>query len=370
MVQYLSKRQRIHYLDLIRVLACFMVMMIHVRSAFDLKTDSATQFFIATLRPCVPLFIMISAILLLPLKDTTSIFLRRRVSRVVIPFLIWSILYVFLPTPSKINFGGLENTLTASALAPWIKSLLMIPINFTWVNVHFWFIYTIIGLYLFMPIISPWFEKTTSKGLSYFLFIWVLTTILYYAKIWFPQIHGVCDWNEYGMLYNFSGYLGYLVLGFFLHKYNTLTKVRSILFGSALWLTGAYFTYKGLLFSLSQPERMTWILTEGQKVEFFINNLSINVIMMTAGLFMILQKITLTGFFYKVVREFSKYSYGIFLVHYFITIWMIHCLKTYEMNGILNSWIQQPLMALLVFFGSYLIVKALSYLPKSEYIIG
>ena len=369
MVQNLSPRVRIGYMDLIRVVACYMVTMIHVRFAFDLNTDVATQFYVTFLRPCVPFFIMISGALLLPIKYDTRTFFKKRFSRVLVPFLIWSLAYVILPAPSKINFGGIENALTTSYLSPIIKSILMIPVNFTWVNVHFWFIYTIIGLYLFLPVISPWIEKVSKRGIEAFLLIWVSTTVLFYAQIWFPQIHGVCDWNEFGMLYNFGGYLGYLVLGYYLRKYNTLATFKSVGLGLLLLVVGGYFTFKGLLFSLYHADQMTWIAVEAQKVEFFINNLSVNVVMMTAGLFIILQKITLKGIADNLIKELSKYSYAIFLVHYIVNIWILHYIGKGEGIGI-NSWVGQPLLALLVFIISYFIVKGLSYVPKSKYILG
>jgi surface polysaccharide O-acyltransferase-like enzyme len=369
MEQNLSMPKRIGYMDLIRVVACFMVTMIHVRFAFNLQTDVATQFYVTFLRPCVPFFIMISGALLLPIKYDTATFFKKRFSRVLIPFLIWSVIYVFLPAPSKINFGGIENALTTSGLHAIVKSLLMIPINFTWVNVHFWFMYTIIGLYLFMPIISPWIEKVSKRGIEAFLLIWLSTTILFYARIWFPQLLGECDWNEFGMLYNFGGYLGYLVLGYYLRKYNTLSNWTSIGLGALLFIVGGFSTFKGLLFSLNHPDQMTWISVEAQKVEFFINNLSLNVLMMTAGFFMILQKINLKGLVSKIVEELSKFSYAIFLVHYIVNIWLLHFIGKGEGIGV-SSWLGQPLLALMVFIGSYLIVKVLSYLPKSKYLIG
>lgn len=362
--------ERIHYMDLIRVAACYMVAMIHVRGVFDLKTDEAEQIYLTILRPCVPFFIMISGALLLPIKTTTKTFFKKRFTRVLIPFLLWSVIYVFLPKPGKIGFGGLENALTLSDLSPIVKSILMIPINTTWVNIHFWFMYTIIGLYLFMPIISPWVEKVSKKGIEAFLMIWASTTVLFYAKIWFPQIHGMSDWNEFGMLYNFGGYLGYAILGYYLNTYNTLSKLKSMGIGFILFVVGAYFTHKGFVYSINHPDQMDWILVESQKIEFFINNLSLNVVMMTAGSFMILQKITLSGLFKKIITELSKFSYAIFLVHYIINIWLVRWVKKGVIELDFSTWIKQPLLALIVFILAYAVVKVISYIPKSKYLIG
>jgi len=181
--------------------------------------------YITFTRPCVPLFILLSGTLLLPLKRETGAFLKHRFFRVVIPFLVWSVLYVFLPLPGKIVFGGPANAFTGNMNID-AYNLMMIPYNFTASNVHFWFIYTIIGLYLFMPVISPWIKGASKKDLIFFLCIWVITLFFPYIRLWFPQIQGECDWNSFGMLFYFSGYLGYLIMGIFLHHYNKLSAKK------------------------------------------------------------------------------------------------------------------------------------------------
>ena len=356
----LDSPKRIIWMDFIRVISMFMVLMIHVRSAFDLKTDAAVQFYCAFLRPCVPLFIMISGALLLPLKTDSTKFFKRRFTRVLIPFLAWSIIYVFLPTPAKgISFGGIENSLTNSSLSPIVKSLLMIPINFTWTNVHFWFIYTIIGLYLFMPIISPWLEKASKRNIEIFLILWGTTLFIPYLKIYFPQIQGECDWNEFGMMYYFSGYLGYLILGYYLRKYNKLKPLTNFSIALILIIIGFLPTYFGLKYSI----------TTGGNVEFFINNLTINVALFTFGCFMIMQTISLKdGIVKKIIIELSKFSYGIFLVHYILTIW-INCLYK-EMGMSFSTWFMMPILTLIVFILSYGIIRVISFVPKSKYLIG
>lgn len=370
----MNKKERIIYLDILRVLACFMVLLLHAGDPYLWNESTQTfgaecSFYCALLRPCVPLFIIISSILLLPLKTDTSTFLKRRFVRVVIPFILWSLIYVFLPTPSKIVFGGPENELTHSGMNVYLYNLMMVPINFTGTNVHFWFIYTIIGIYLFMPIISPWIRQASKKTLIYFLAIWMVTLLFPYIRLLFPQIQGECDWNEFGMLYYFSGYLGYIVLGYFIHKYNTLSSAKTILLGALLTVVGFVLTYTGFindenrfLAKLAATGSQDWKL-----LELSIGNLTINVVMMTAGMFLMFQKIRVGTRFTKIITELSIYSYAIFLVHYIFNLWMCHHLASY-MN--LNPGIEQLIVALIVFVASYLVVKILSFIPKSRYLLG
>jgi surface polysaccharide O-acyltransferase-like enzyme len=367
-------KNRIEYLDVLRVLALFMVVLMHAGDPY--LWDATTQtfgaecsFYCALLRPCVPLFIIISSILLLPLKTDTQSFFKRRFIRVIVPFLMWSILYVFLPTPSKIVFGGPANHFTDSGMNVFAYNLMMIPINFTGTNVHFWFIYTIIGIYMFMPIISPWIQQASKKALQGFLTVWAFTLFIPFIKLWFPQIQGECDWNQFGMLYYFSGYLGYIILGYYLHKYNSLSKTKTTILGLILFTVGLIVTYKGFIWD--EARFLTKLNNSGQEdwkiLEFFIGNLNINVVVMTAGVFLFFQKLKVPSLLKGIIKELSVYNYGMFLVHYIFNLWVCHSLASI-MN--FNPGLEQFIIALIVFISSYLIVKVISFLPKSKYLIG
>lgn len=51
----------------------------------------------SALRPCVPLIAMLTGALLLPVRQETGPFYKKRISRVLWPFLIWSVLYNLFP---------------------------------------------------------------------------------------------------------------------------------------------------------------------------------------------------------------------------------------------------------------------------------
>ena len=99
-------KERIVFLDYLRVLSCFMVMAIHSCEPFYLGGEEGT--YIATrgdavwvtltevlCRVCVPLFVMASSFLLFPLRTSTGVFFRRRLGRIVVPFVLWSCAYVW-----------------------------------------------------------------------------------------------------------------------------------------------------------------------------------------------------------------------------------------------------------------------------------
>ena len=130
--------KRIVFLDYLRAIACFMVILVHVCEAFYFNLDGISfssnadrwwiSFIDSSLRPCVPLFIMASAYLLVPLKDSTPVFFKRRFTRVCIPFIVWGLLYAFYPCCGAVTVGTARKptcsrSSTISRPTPYISGL-------------------------------------------------------------------------------------------------------------------------------------------------------------------------------------------------------------------------------------------------------
>ncbi len=57
-----------------------------------------------------------------------------------------------------------------------------------------------------------------------FLSVWFITLFLPYCQEYISSyIGGTCAWNDYGTLYYFSGFSGYLLLGYYLKDRNKLS---------------------------------------------------------------------------------------------------------------------------------------------------
>ena len=84
------------WIDFLRIFACFLVVISHSCDAFVSAMDNSDSFHIAVaigsfVRPCVPLFAMMSGILLFPVKTDLATFYKKRMSRIIIPLIFWSI---------------------------------------------------------------------------------------------------------------------------------------------------------------------------------------------------------------------------------------------------------------------------------------
>ena len=61
-----------------------------------------------------------------------------------------------------------------------LRYIAEIPLNFSIVDVHMWYIYLLIGLYLYLPVFSAWVEKASEKAKLWFLLAWGVSTLLPY----------------------------------------------------------------------------------------------------------------------------------------------------------------------------------------------
>lgn len=98
--------QHIVWLDVVRFVAMFTVVCCHCTDPFNFYPGTAPNIdeiklwgaiYGALLRPCVPLFVMITGALLLPVRGEVSVFYKKRIPRVLWPFLIWSVIYNLFP---------------------------------------------------------------------------------------------------------------------------------------------------------------------------------------------------------------------------------------------------------------------------------
>ena len=100
-----AARAHIVWLDVLRLVAILMVIAIHCTDPFNASPESRADpefnfwgsVYGSMLRASVPLFVMMTGFLLLPVRQEASAFYRKRIPRVLFPFLIWSVLFDLAP---------------------------------------------------------------------------------------------------------------------------------------------------------------------------------------------------------------------------------------------------------------------------------
>ena len=341
-----SSQSRLYWLDTIRVLACFLVCLIHAPLPEPTSQGSlwlsAYNYLSA---PCIGLFFMVSGALLFPVKTDISTFIRKRLLRIGIPLLFWSAVCVIVFwLTGKISFNEAMGTFLLSPFKP--------------VTGVYWFMYCILGLYLFAPIISP--AISNEKVARYFLILWSISLILPYLNAWIPNY-----WNIKGNvthpLFEFSGYLGYMVLGYYLRHH--LPSWKSYI--CKISIPGIFLAIIIPLYFLNG--RYTGVTNDMLYGYLTINVACLCVIYFT-GLALLGQLIPIGGVRSKVLQDLSEKSFGIYLIHILI---MREFLWNVWQSLFPNTGyaIQIPAVAIVTFILSYLIIKIISFIPGSKYIL-
>ena len=337
------------------MLASFLVIVIHAAFLYYDTIAEGRGFWVFLLdtigRPSVPLFVMVSSYLLLPLKDseTPGMFYRRRFMRVLIPFIVWSLLYAVLPY----LWGEFDGERVKAELTRLLY-------NFNYYAEHLWYMYMFVGIYLIMPVVSPWLKTVSKRFEQGFLVVWFLTTFYQYVKYFIPEIYGECTWNEFTPFWYVSGYIGYVVLAHYIRMHVDWSLRKSLAVGLPLILVGGAITFGWF-------DHATRITDDNFVWELGRRFCTFNVVMMTAGSFIVLKKFnTRSEWLTRALADVSKMSFGIYLSHMFIVKWvgrlLAPCFESVPLAVLTGS--------LITFVLSYLLTKALSYLPGGKYLVG
>ena len=339
MIQNSISDNRIVWLDVIRCVAMIMVIGVHCSDPFYISPTMRAipeythwaAIYGSLLRPSVPLFVMMTGLLLLPVKkQPLGKFYKKRIYRVLFPFLIWSVLYSMFPwftgilgLPKEIigDFFCYTQGQESQSLIDSLKDVAMIPFNFSHKENHMWYIYLLIGLYLYMPFFSAWIENADRKTKRAFLLIWIISLFIPYLKEYVANclfersgyVFGTDTWNEFGLFYYFAGFNGYLLLGHYVKKGNDWSLMKTFILCILMFAVGYYITYTGFSTTASNPNA-----TETE-MELFFTFCSPNVLLMTLATFLLLQKVVITNStVIKVLANMTQCGFGIYMVHYFV----------------------------------------------------
>lgn len=327
----MNEQARDYRLDMLRVIALAMIILMHTP-----LPDSAPAYVLSGISyftsPGIGLFFMISGALLLGNSLSTKQFLQKRFTKILFPTIFWTLFYLF--------FKYFNGQLSVTDL---LRSVLSIPFSAQGRSV-LWFMYTLAGLYLLTPILSQWIRNASKREIEFYLFLWAITLL-------YPYLEQILIINEEtsGLLYYFSGYLGYFLLGFYLTKHYK-NKLTHLILALSVAIVIPIVIYQNK--EVVDIYRMLWYL-------------SLPVALMAFSWFVVIRrcpnrKMTL-------LSEVSKLSFGIYLIHIFV---MRNVLYSIEFIREMPGALQIPLVSISTFIMSFLVVWLISRVPYSKYIIG
>jgi surface polysaccharide O-acyltransferase-like enzyme len=337
-----TKPQNFEWINSLRLIALLAVIILHTASPLLMQYGKVplndwltADAYNSLTRFAVPAFVMITGALLLHREYELGDFLKKRLGRVVVPFLFWSLVYVgYSWYNEELIFNG----------DTWVNIKQVLHQLKYGSSYHLWYVYMLIGLYFVIPIISRFVRNATNKELRYFLVIWLAVMLLGqpYISRFNPQVD----------LHYFTGYVGYLVLGHYL-TYNIAADKRIVakmfmLFVAvvAIMIFGTYLLYKyntGLITLLYEP-------------------LGPAVVLLSASVFLMARFSTLRvpAFITKAKSFACRYNFGIYLGHALI----LYVLEILGINYQLCTPILSiPLTALLCFVLTLLLIWVIDKIP-------
>lgn len=336
--------------DLLRVTACFMVVLLHV-SALNIH-EFGPKWWAANLwdslsRACVPLFFMISGATLLPKSETVSVFLRKRAGRILAPLLLWSVFYLWWLQYNGVDTGN------------WIVAIVSGPTMY-----HLWYFYAVIGIYMFVPIMRKFYQGSTDGEKIWFLSVWFLVASVYpmaktlylgtqcgpFGQCIIPEAERL--YETYGFSY-FGGYMGYMFLGAFLKERRARAGVgfAAFLMATAGTATATYLQS----------------VKSGQPCEFFFLYFSPLIVVAAVAIFYTFIGLP-TGLSSPALRYVSDCTLGIYGLHAFMIDPIFMRYRMFDITGV--SWIDPVIASVGVFVACLTIIGMLRWPKPMRYVLG
>lgn len=361
----MEKSKRIFYFDFLRAMAIIGIIFCHSSVSYivnDMGTFNfyTTAFYDCFRDFCVPIFVMLSGALLIGKKDSLLIFFKKRLSRILIPFIFWaliSIAYSFIYIQQSIDIDNAIDIFLGHGGT---------------LGVTFWFVWMIIIVYIGIFIINKavefgnkkydCFEK---KFISILTVISVIYIILFQFQFFSPE------YNR-SLLSYYLSFLAYAVIGHFIVNSDFLeshiqTKWLVIIFSilSALSYT-SYVCYYVVPTSLASNSFR------------YLSYFTYEILIISVAIFLTVKFISNTHSFKKleagkisgIINAISKYSFGIYLCHYLV----LYILKMNMIQYIdfphQNSIIWIPIFVVITLMISFAILWLLNNVPYLKKVSG
>lgn len=353
------KKEKIIWIELLRICACFGVIVMHVASHY-IKNVSLDSFqyvifniYHGLVKFVIPCFIMISGLLYLDKEKKISLgkMYKKYIMPLFIAYIFWSIIYAIFSIfcIKKNEFKTLFDMCKAIIKTAAVDSYF-----------HLWYLPMFIGLLIITPIIKEVINGENEKRMTqYMIFLFIIFQIL-------PNTilnSGVADFNAAKAILDkfqiqlICSYIGYFVLGYYLYNYKLSEKIEKF-----LYVLGPISAMAGIAlcnyFSVKQGKCNT----------HFYNTFSVFTFLFTISLFIFFKnkvsKIKVSQKAEKIICHLGSCTLGIYLIHaLFRDIFKKNHIDAMMINPILSV----PLISILIFIVSYFCIamlKKIKYINK------
>ncbi len=283
------------WLDNSRILAAYAVVFLHTSAGIVLGNSVGSEewwignIYDSAVRWCVPVFVMISGALLLdpPKQESLTVFYRKRLARILLPIIIWSLFFL--------AWTVLKDALHGKTIheADLIHRLLSGKPYF-----HMWFLFMIMGLYLF----TPFLRKIVAHCSRHELAVFIAATFTISAL---SDAYGVYSSSKPTLFINwFLSFIPFFFIGYWIRQ-DHRNPSKTLLWG--IFLISVILTFTGC-----------YLLSTATSLKnglYFYEYLSLTVIPMSISLMYILKSWNEPVVSVSFTRKLSHLTLGVYLVH-------------------------------------------------------
>ncbi len=332
----MPKSNRLKHISLLSVLSAFAVVFIHTNGCF--WRFSYDKYWISAnvieeiLSFAVPVFFMISGATLINYRDrySTKEYFIKRIKKAVIPYVVWCFIGLFvLLYKGEVACGDID-----------IFYLIKMVIQCDTVPIY-WFFPILFGIYLCIPLFSAVNKELREQVFLYLVFCaFVLNFLLPWLKlilgldIILPLNISVC-----------SSYVIYVLIGYLLTYVDLKLWNRVLIYIMGLGgllgqIIGTYYTS----------------IEAGDVAVNYRGFEGVLCVLYASAVFLFVKQVSkyiMQGWFEKLINWMSKYTFGIYLVHYFIM---------EVVRDLFDRWFNIPDVSLIYRLGAPFIIIPLSIL--------
>ena len=328
-------------IEALRILAIICTIMIHVTNVYSLNYAhiSHEYYFFSVLfnslaRICVPIFFMISGALLVPKEEDMKKY-GKRIIKFIIILIVWSLVYMLIY--NKLNFKNIALSFFSANNS----------------SRHLWYLYALLGIYLVLPFIRKMCTGLSEKEENLFLILWGILSglqIIYMPLIWLINKGNVQV--QYPVpIVEATYYLGYFVCGHILYKRFSNYKKKK-------------YTNLFLILGYIDASLVTALVTYFMSIR---NNNYYDVFLWYRSIFITISAVCIFLLFIinkdkfksEKILWFSKYTFGVYLIH----VEVLLLLKKVFAYSNYSSLLMTIPVTLIVYLVSLLIAFILKKIP-------
>lgn len=334
------------WLDNSRVFAIFAVIFVHVSVGVPWQSEAGSFLWAYGLtwdvlvRWCVPVFVMVSGALLLAPHDNESLldFYKKRMGKVLLPIFFWSLLYIV--------WGYFRENVQE----PFTLSYVIGKITSGLPYYHMWYMYMLLGLYLFTPLFRVVVAHMKTKELVFFIaLMFGIEAIQSFREAWYVGE------SRFFLLW-FLTYLPYYFTGYLVRTQVLPVSTRKLA-----------FTALGIAILVPTALCLVNMNTSHGEGGVFFKNLSPSNILLSLSLIFLLRRIDKPVLGAKLTSEIAKLSFGIYLIH-MIPLAYLHDQKWFW--GMFSPYIYIPAFSLAVLVVTAGIAWVIGRIPVLKRVVG